>query len=212
MGVSALTSFGAPVALLIVFRRRFGVKIVPALVGAAAFVVFGLVLQRLMNLLVLQPNANGSTWMSVDQYVFYSMIATWIFEETARFLSFKLLRKRYVGIQTALSYGVGHGGIKLILLVGVSTISSIVMSVVANSSGGSNDLLVFSDAMINASTPPSTFLLSGVNQIFTLTIHISLSVIVYYSVYENRRLWLYPAAILLRALLNLPMHFHSWAY
>ena len=207
MAVSALLSISLPVALLIVLRKKYGAKIVPAMVGAAAFVVFGLVLERLTRLLVLQPTANGSTWMSGNQYVFYNLIATCVFEETARFLSFKLLRKRYAGILTALSYGVGHGGIKVILLGGASTIASIVMSVAANAGKfeGKYDLLTFVDLLSTASTPSAMFLVTGVEHLFTLAAHLALSVIVFYSVYENRRLWLYPAAILLHALINAPM-------
>ena len=51
---------------------------------------------------------------------------------------------------------------------------------------------------------PAMFLIPGFERMFALTIHISLSVIVFYSVYENRRLWLYPAAILLHALIDAP--------
>ena len=83
-------------------------------------------------------------------------------------------------------------------------INSLVLSVIANSTNGSYDTMAFIEAAVNAAQPPVTFLLSGVDRIFTLTIHISLSVIVFYSVYENRRLWLYPAAILLHALINIP--------
>jgi len=206
MGVSALLSIGVPIGLWFFFHVKYGAKLVPALVGAAAFVVFALGLKRLMDLLVLRPTANGSTWMSGDQYVFYSLIATCVFEETARFLSFKLLRKRYAGILTALSYGVGHGGIKLILLGGVSTIASIVMSVAANAGQfeGKHDLLAFMELQTTVSTPSAMFLVTGVERMFTLAVHLALSVIVFYSVYENRRLWLYPAAILLHALVDAP--------
>ncbi len=204
MAVSALLSIGVPVALLIVFRKKFGAKLMPALAGAAAFVVFALVLERLIHLLVLRPTANGSTWMSGYQYVFYSLITTCVFEETARFLSFKLLRKRYAGILTALSYGVGHGGIKLILLGGASTIASIVMSVAANAGQfeGKYDLLTFMELQTTASTPSAMFLVTGVERMFTLAVHLALSVIVFYSVYRPRKVWLFPLAIVLHAVVD----------
>ncbi len=206
MAVSALLSIGVPVALLIVFRKKYGAKIVPALAGAAAFVVFVLVLGRIMNQFVMKPEADGSIWITNYPfwYMLYSCFAAGIFGETGRFLSFKLLKRRYGGIETGLSYGVGYGGSEAILLGGIAMINALVLSVIANSTNGSYDTMVFIEAAVNAAQPPATFLLSGIDRIFTLSIHISLSVIVFYSVYENRRLWLYPAAILLRALINIP--------
>ena len=206
MAVSALLCIGVPVALLIVARRKFGAKIVPVLVGAAAFVVFVMVLRRILQQLILNLHDDGSTWMTEYPfwYMLYLCLFVGIIEETGRFLSFKLLKRRYDGIGTGLGYGVGFGGGSAILLGGVAMINTLIFSVIANSTNGSYDLLVFMEASINAAQPPSSFLLSGVDQMFALTKHISLSVIVFYSVCENRRLWLYPAAILLSALINIP--------
>lgn len=204
LAASALLSIGTPIVLLIILRKRFGAAIAPALIGAAAFVVFGLALKRLLNLLVVRTYANNSVWMSGNQYVFNNLVATCVFQETARFLSFKLLRNRYEGILTALCYGVGHGGIML-LLGGISTISSIVTRIAAsNAQSKVYDLMTFIELQTTTSVPPAMHLLSGVERVFTLLACIALSVIVFYSVYENRRLWLYPAAILLHAIIYVP--------
>ena len=72
MAVSALISIGVPVALLIVVRRKFGAKIVPVLVGAAAFVVFVMVLRRILQQLILNLHDDGSTWMT--EYPFWYML------------------------------------------------------------------------------------------------------------------------------------------
>lgn len=204
LAASALLSIGTPIALLIILRKRFGAAIAPALIGAAAFVVFGLALKRLLNLLVVRTYANSSVWMSGNQYVFYNLVATCVFQETARFLSFKLLRNRYEGILTALCYGVGHGGIML-LLGGISTISSIVTRIAVSAAQSEvYDLMTFIELQTTTSVPPAMHLLSGVERVFALLACIALSVIVFYSVYENRRLWLYPAAILLHAIIYVP--------
>lgn len=212
MAASGLLSIGVPVALLIAFRKKFGAKTVPALVGAAAFVVFALALERILHQLVLKPGGDGSTWMSSYPvwYMLYGSFAAGIFEETGRFLSFKLLKKRYGGIGTGLNYGVGHGGIEAILLGGLAMINAIVTSVLVNSgniealTSGPNGERIAAQIQAIAATPPAMFLLPGLERMFALTIHISLSVVVFYSVYENRRLWLYPAAIVLHALIDAP--------
>ena len=212
MAASALLSIGVPIVLLIVLRKRYGAKVVPALVGAAAFVVFALGLEGLMHRLVLQPGADGSIAL-VNRpflYMLYGSLAAGVFEETGRFLSFKLLKKRYGGIQTALSYGVGHGGIEAILLGGLSMINAIASSVIVNTgniatlTSGKDGAAIAAKLQAIAATPSAMFLLSGAERMFALTIHIALSVIVFYSVYEKRRFWLYPAAIVLHALIDAP--------
>ena len=212
MAISALLSIGVPVALLFVFRKKFGAKIVPALVGAATFLVFAMGLEQVMHTLVLKPQPDGSTWMAAYPiwYMIYGSLAAGVFEETGRFLSFKLLKRRYGGIGTGLNYGVGHGGIEAILLGGVAMVNTLAMSVFANSgniaqlTSGPNGQLVAAQIQGIAATPSAMFLVSGFERMSALTIHISLSVIVFYSVYENRRLWLYPLAILLHALIDAP--------
>ena len=212
MAVSALVSIVVPVALLIIFRKKYGAKIVPALVGAAAFVVFAMVMEQAMHMLVLKPGEDGSKWLSAYTlgYMVYGSLAAGVFEETGRFLSFKLLRKRYGGIRTALSYGVGHGGIEAILVGGTSMISTIAISVMANAGSaalteGPNAELAARQLQAIAGTPPAMFLIAGAERLFALTIHIALSVIVFYSVYGERKIWLYPAAILLHALIDAPV-------
>jgi uncharacterized membrane protein YhfC len=53
-------------------------------------------------------------------------------------------------------------------------------------------------------TPSYLFLIGGIERMFTIGIQISLSIIVYYSVYGNKKLWLYPLAIAVHALVDIP--------
>lgn len=212
MAASALLSIGAPIGLLVYFRKRCGGKLVPALVGAAAFAVFALGLEQLLHSLVLRPDAQGNIELMNRPvlYMLYGSLAAGAFEETARFLSFRLLKRRYGGVGTALSYGAGHGGIEAILVGGLSMINAIAMSAIVNGgnaamlTSGENGALVAAKLQAIAAAPPTQFLLAGAERMFALAIHIALSVIVFYSVYEKRRAWLYPAAILLHALIDAP--------
>ena len=46
MGVSAIISIGLPIALYVALKRKYGLKVVPMLVGAAAFIVFAMSYKR----------------------------------------------------------------------------------------------------------------------------------------------------------------------
>ncbi len=54
-----------------------------------------------------------------------------------------------------------------------------------------------------AATPSYMFLITALTHVGA-RIQISLSVLVFYAVYENRRVWLYPLAILLHAAVDAP--------
>jgi uncharacterized membrane protein YhfC len=53
-------------------------------------------------------------------------------------------------------------------------------------------------------TSPYLFLLGGIERIFSIGVHLSLSIIVFYSVYGKNKLWLYPFAIILHAIIDIP--------
>jgi uncharacterized membrane protein YhfC len=48
------------------------------------------------------------------------------------------------------------------------------------------------------------FLVSGIERVFAINIQLSLSIIVFYSVYGKNKLWLYPFSIILHAIIDIP--------
>jgi len=210
MSISAFIAIGLPVALFIFWRKKYKLRALPLLIGVAAFILFALILEQIMHMMVLSPSADGSTSIILRNpvyFVLYGTLAAGVFEETARFLSFHFLKKRYSGIGTGLSYGIGHGGIEAIFIAGLAMISNITASIMINSGDAGmlgDDLSVLTgiNALINTSS--INFLVSGVERILAVTVHISLSMIVWCSVRAKGRLWLFPVSILLHAVFNIP--------
>ena len=110
-----------------------------------------------------------------------------------------------------MSYGIGHWGIESVLLVGLSMISSIVMSIIINT--GNIEILTGNRqgetlAAINnqitglVNTAPYMILVGGFERIFAIAVHLSLSVIVFYAVFGKKKLWLYPLAIVFHAIID----------
>jgi uncharacterized membrane protein YhfC len=209
MAVSGLISFGLPVALFLVWRRRYGLKVLPALVGAAAFILFAMVLEGITHQIILRPRADGYIALAADSpalYVLYAVLAAGVFEETARFLSFRLLKKGYGGLGTGLSYGIGHGGIEAVLLTGLASLNNIVVSAMVNSGNTAalgNDPAVLNGIAALAATEPTLFLVAGLERVLAISVHISLSMLVWCAVTVKGKLWLYPAAIILHVAANL---------
>jgi uncharacterized membrane protein YhfC len=48
------------------------------------------------------------------------------------------------------------------------------------------------------------FLVSGIERLFAIAIQLSLSVVVFYSVFAAKKVWLYPLAILIHAVIDIP--------
>jgi uncharacterized membrane protein YhfC len=53
-------------------------------------------------------------------------------------------------------------------------------------------------------TAPYMFLVGGIERIMAIGAQISLTILVYYSVYGKDKLWLYPLAIILHAIFDVP--------
>lgn len=207
MSFSLLVSLLLTLGLFLFLRMRLGLKVIPTLVGTAAFFIFVFVLESALHSIVLKRAPDGSVEMMKQPFMFvlYAALAAGVFEETARFLSFHLLKRKYNGFSTAISYGIGHGGIEVLLLVTLSMVSNIFISVTVNagmaeSLGSTPEILNAVNTLIE--TAPGLFFVSGVERIPAVVVQISLSVLVWHSVNTKGRVWLYPAAIGLHALVD----------
>lgn len=210
--VSFIISVGLPIALCIIVRRKTKARISSFFIGAATFFVFALILEQIMHIVVLGATGTtltGNIWL----YALYGGLAACIFEETGRYLAMKLCMKKNLNKQNAIMYGVGHGGIEAILLVGLSCISNLVVAITINSgvltadllkkSGldGSTYQLAVSQLAELGTTPAWQFYMGGVERISAIVFHISLSYLVYLAVKE-KKLPYYLLAILLHFLLD----------
>jgi uncharacterized membrane protein YhfC len=210
MVISAILSIGLPIFLFIVFYKKYNAKFIPMILGIVGFIVFALILERSIHLIVFDKFA-----LKEKPFIFiiYGIFMAGIFEETARFISFKILKRKYNGIGTGLAYGVGHGGIEAITIAGLAMINNIIFSIIINN--GNIEIItgtlqgkaleqINTHIAVLQTTSPHLFLLGGIERIFAIFIQISLSIIVFYSVYGKNKLWLYPFSILLHAIIDIP--------
>lgn len=204
MGV-AVISILLPFIFMFVLRKRFKVRWIPFLLGIAVFLIFALILEQIMHVLVLNPGADGTVelistgpWL----YVLYGVFAAGIFEETGRLLAFLITKKHYRDIDSAVSYGIGHGGFEAAAVVGLSMISGIVVALMVNSGSDALSALPVATEDLLQSQPWYMYLLAIAERIVAMSLHISLSIIVFCAVMMKGKWWLYPLAIVLHALTN----------
>lgn len=207
--VGGLLAIILPAAAIIIYKlRRKDTWVVSALIGAGTFLVFALVLEQLLHT-VMMPVVGGNKVL----YCIYGCLAAGVFEETGRFVAYKLFMKKHHTAQNAVMMGLGHGGFEAMALAGVGLLSNALVAVSVNAIGY--------DAFVQQSTAGNAELTAAVEQqieaiaqigfgnvalslferLIAVTFHVCMSVIVYKST-EKGRLRLFPIAILLHALLD----------
>lgn len=121
---AALFAFALPIGTLLWWRGTHGAKLTPFFVGALAFVLFALVLEPMLHRFCVMGDNAVARAINANPYLYmlYGGLAAGVFEETGRYVSFRLLlrKQRFPERDTAVVYGVGHGGIEAMLLLGVT--------------------------------------------------------------------------------------------
>ncbi|MDD6503055.1 MAG: YhfC family glutamic-type intramembrane protease [Oscillospiraceae bacterium] len=196
-----------PIILLLVWLKKTGAKAMPFFVGAGIFILFALILEQILHTfcMVLDNPVSRVIKSSVVLYTLYGGLAAGVFEETGRFVAFKVMKSR-ASRETAITYGIGHGGIESILVAGMNMTVYGVIALLVNRGGLSAAIPIIGDeataqmvvASIAATTPVACFYTCW-ERISAVILHIALSVLVFRAVHEPGKGWLYPLAILLHA-------------
>lgn len=206
MIISTVICFVLPIGIAIYFYKKEKMSLMAVGVGALIFIV-----SQISTRLPMLNYLNDKGWFvqSIKSntmiYVLFLALTAGIFEEVGRFIGFKYLLKNKLNWKNGIAFGIGHGGIEAILLVGMTYVSNIIFSISINS--GSFQALVekapqiagLKEILIN--TPSYMFMLGGIERIFTIVLHIAMTMIVLEGVMKNENKYvLY--AILIHALVD----------
>jgi len=214
MAFSALMGAAIPVALFLVFRKKFKADISPFFTGCAVFIVFAILIEGTINSFILSSSVGAYIKSNIWIYGIFGGFMAGLFEETGRFAAFKTVLKRKRGKDAnALMYGAGHGGVEAFYILVFSMVSNIVLAVTLNA-GGYEKLIAGATTQaaqqtLNATIAalsglaPATFLLSTVERAAAVAFHISASVLVWFAAKDKRRFLLYPLALVLHMLLDM---------
>lgn len=195
----ALMTLLLPLGVMLFLRRRGG-SWTAFLTGAGTFVLFAMILEPILHNLVLRSPAGAVIQGNILLYGLYGGLAAGIFEETGRLLAFRFVLKGHPARITALSYGIGHGGIEALLLVGLTMASNLILGL-SHAAGTPLPEETVTAAEAILAVPASLFLWSGLERLSAMALHLALSVLVFASVRTGKRR-LFPAAIGVHAAVN----------
>lgn len=193
MEVAAL-SFVMPVVFVLVWKMRHRKSIIPSLVGVVIFVTFGMILKSVPNMLFTAIESPVSEFINNNPWVFalYAGLAAGIFEETGRFVAFKFFLAKHDYRESAIAYGLGHGGVECMIVLGFSQLQSFMYAQLINAgkmeeiyeSLPSEDAVdVFKNLVESIlHITVSECVWAGIERLSAIIIQVSLSIVVYKAV------------------------------
>ena len=207
--VYMLISILLPIVLMIIWRVKTKAKISTFFIGAATFVVFAMILESVQHNIVLKIMGQEA-FMKMPFYAIYGGLAAGIYEEVGRYIVMRLFMKKSLYKKEGIMFGIGHGGIESILIIGFTYVSNLMIAFLLNA--GQGNLLIRgmnSDMQMQLLTklaplwngPASAFWLAGVERIFAITFHICASYLVYRAV-KDKKISLLFLAIFLHAAMD----------
>lgn len=207
--ITLIISIGLPVVASVFWNQKTNSGFISAALGAILFIVFAILLENILHYVVLSffPGVIDS----ILSYALYGGFAAGLFEETARLVGMKVMKKRKeLSRGTSIMYGIGHGGAESIIIIGLSYISNLSTAIAINN-GTISSIFVEGNDEINATLyesisqlatlPPTTFLYAGIERVSAFALQVCLSYIIYRALRDSK-VYLYFLAILLHAFVD----------
>ena len=202
ISAAMLFAFAFPLALVIWWKKKTGIGLKPFVAGAACFFVFAMILESIChNLVLMRGGSYTAVYTNPVLYMIYGSFAAGIFEETGRLFGFKVLLKKYEARETAVAYGIGHGVIECVFVLGVTYLQILLCALGVSFGDPSVDILM---AQTLAALSAPTVLLACFERVTAVAFHVGASMLVFTAARNKKKFFLYPAAILLHALLDAP--------
>jgi uncharacterized membrane protein YhfC len=199
-----------PILLVIFLTRKFSLSWKLALAGAVTFIASQILhIPVVYGLTALFKNGVLSipeTWTTIFNAIVLGLLAG-IFEETARYILFKFNLKNAKTWNEGVLVGAGHGGVEAFLLGILAALTVVNMIVLRNADlaalGIPAELVEATKQQVAAfwSTPVYMAFLGLIERISAICLHLSLSVMVLYSVAYKKPVWFW-AALLWHALVD----------
>ncbi len=205
-----------PVFLLVIWKLRKKCKLAPAFAGALTFINAALILESIPKYFLFSGTNPVSSFIlnHAAAFTLTGALLAGVFEECGRYITFRYVLANHTAKETAVTFGIGHGGIECILITGISMIPNLAYAFLINEGSMATIMqeLPAADAaalqmVVDSLTSADfmTFAWGIWERVFALILHISLSVLVFAAVKMKSRFhFLFPLAILLHTLADIP--------
>ena len=214
---TGMLAFTIPVVLIVAWKMRTKKSVIPFWAGVGVFLLFAQGLENIPHLLfVITDNplsriVNGNAVI----YALYGGLMAGLFEELGRYVAFRFLVKKYPEKETAVTYGIGHGGVECMLIMGVGfiqyymygqLINNGTMDKMLESMAGDPKSLEALQTLVDTITnmEKSACWIAGWERISALVLHIGLSILVFQAVKVAKKKYMLWVAVGLHMLFDIP--------
>ena len=214
--ITVILMIAIPVGCFLSWRGKHKqqTKISYLIAGAIGFILSARVLELGVHYVcILADNPvsrfiNGNTWA----FVLYGIMMAGVFEECGRHIILKYILKKNRTRENAVLYGIGHGGIEILAVLLPTMILYLVIAILFSQGNVEEAMkqLKITEETAAAALPSvqaaaafdyGMMAMNVVERLFAMSLHIGLTVIVYYGVTSEKKGFL-PLAILLHMLMD----------
>lgn len=197
------------VSIIMLVRKKWNVK--SFFIGVLAFFISQIVLRiPLLNILSNVSKEFTTFYSSILGTILIGGLSAGLFEETARLIGAKIVSKKdTLTFKDSLSFGFGHALCEVVLLVGLTQFSNLIVYFMINADN-------FHDIMISSGIKESQYAqylqqytsVQAVDYVYSLIercssiiFHVMNTILVFYGV-KSKKYWFYLLAILLHTIFN----------
>jgi uncharacterized membrane protein YhfC len=206
-----------PIITVVVWKVKTKEHLSTILIGASIFIIFAIILESIPKIFLYQLDNPVSRVVMSNIWIYGGIgaLLAGLFEETGRFVAFKFLLKKRTNKETAISYGIGHGGFEMMYLLvftGIQYLTyvslinsgqfSTIVEQVRMASPNQVEYIESLPATIASITLGNTFI-SVFERISAMILHVSMSIIVFASVRVPNKKRMYLLAVLIHTVVDL---------
>ena len=216
LGLGAVLGILLPLGIALFWVRKKHEPFKTVIVGAVIFFLFVTILEKPIQALVITGEHPVAAFLNANPVWWALVVGLFpgVFEETGRLFAFKAILKNRKNRETAISYGIGHGGMEVVMLLGVNyaaylfyaaminagTFGAVVEQAAAKAPAQVETLRTLAEQL--AGLTLGGVGLALVERAFAFLFHLGASILVFYACRDRGRFWLYPLAIVLHTALD----------
>lgn len=214
---TGLLAITIPVVLIVAWKMYTKRSLVPFWVGVMVFIAFSRMLEMIPHSLFLLSSNPVSKAINgnVVLYVIYAATVAALFEETGRYLAFRFVLTKHPNKETAVTYGIGHGGIECILVLGVTYIQYYAYGQLINNGSMDKMFSAYKDSSQSVDAlnqlitnikgvTQMTCYMADLERISAMMVQVALSILVFQAVYVAGKKYMYWVAVALHFLMDVP--------
>lgn len=197
------------VSIIMLVRKKWNVK--PFFIGVLAFFISQIVLRiPLLNILSNVSKEFTTFYSSILGTILIGGLSAGLFEETARLIGAKIVSKKdSLTFKDSLSFGFGHALCEVVLLVGLTQFSNLIVYFMINA-GNFHDIMISSGIKESqyaqylqqyTSVQAVDYVYSLIERCSSVMFHVMNTILVFYGV-KSKKYWFYLLAILLHTIFN----------